>query len=373
MGEEDWVGKAHLFAQEKILPIADAMEREESIPPPLLKAMGEAGFFGLTIPKEFGGQAASASAIAGVISEISEASLSVATLLAVHLSVASAPISQWGTSSQKKEYLPRMARGEWVGAFALTEPGAGSDAQHLTTRYGQEREVFRIDGAKTFITNGGQADVVLVFATRDPQLESKGISCFLVRKGTRGFSVSRRLDKLGLRGSETTEILFDGCLVGREAFLGKEGEGFRIAMTALEGGRVGIAASSWGVAKAALALMRQGVGPEGEDWKKTEIARAYVEVEAAGALVSHAAALKDAGQEYGLAASAAKVYASQAAFKIASRAMDVAGLRSPESASRLERIFRDSRVLSIVEGTTEIQELILGRVLVSRGYPPHTH
>ncbi len=367
MNGDRWRERARAIAEELIVPVANRIDREHSIPPEIVRRMAGEGLFGLAIPKEFGGSAASARDIAAVVEEISFGSLSVATDLAVHLSVASAPIAQWGTPEQKQRWLPAMARGEWLGAFALTEPGAGSDAQHLTTRYTSSPEGFRIDGAKTFITNGGQARVVLVFATRDPGLEARGISCFLVEHGTPGFTVARTLEKLGLMGSETTELHFEDCRVDRTSLLGPEGQGFRIAMSSLEGGRIGISASSLGVARAALKVLRESVRTDSEEWARAALARAHVEVEAAGALVERAATQKDAGVDYGLAASAAKLFASQAAFRVASKALELVlqGNADENARATAKRLFRDSRVLAIVEGATEIQELILGRRLAS--------
>jgi hypothetical protein len=364
--EEDWVQRAHLFCLEKVLPHAARFDLEEDIPQALLREMGKEGFLGLTIPREYGGSAASTLAIGHVLEEFAGASLAVATGLAVHLSVASAPIVRWGNTTQKEKYLPSMARGEWLGAFALTEPATGSDSQHITTRYTKDGDRYRIDGSKTFITNGGMAQVVLVFATRDPSLGSRGISCFLVEKGTPGFTDSRHLSKLGLRGSKTNELLLDGCHVEKAALLGNEGDGFKVAMTALEGGRVGISACSLGVARAALGTMREFVSDGSEEWMKVALARSYVDVEAAQALMERAANLKDQGKDYGMAASAAKLFASQAAFRVASRAIDVAGMAGTKRGATAERLFRDARVLTIVEGTTEIQELILGRSLARR-------
>jgi hypothetical protein len=366
MREEDWVQRAHLFCKQKILPYASAYDIEEEIPQALLNEMAKEGFLGLTIPLEYGGSAAKTLTIGHVLEEMSAASLAVATGLAVHLSVASAPIARWGNDAQKARFLPHMAKGEWLGAFALTEPSTGSDAQHITTRYTKDGDGFRIDGSKTFITNGGIAQVVLVFATRDPSAGSRGMSCFLVEKGTHGFSESRHLSKLGLRGSKTSELLLDSCHVGSEALLGREGDGFKVAMTALEGGRVGISACSLGVARAALDCMKESVAEDSAEWMKVALARSYVDVEAARALMERAANLKDQGQDYGLAASSAKLFASQAAFRVASRAIDVAGMDGTKRGAVAERLFRDARVLTIVEGTTEIQELILGRSLARR-------
>jgi alkylation response protein AidB-like acyl-CoA dehydrogenase len=364
MREEEWVEKARLFCREKVVPDTGRFDREGHLPEGIFREMAREGFLGFTIPKEYGGSAVSTLTIAGVLEEFSVASLAVATGLAVHLSVASAPIARWGDDPVKERFLPKMAKGEWLGAFALTEPGAGSDAQHISSRYAEDSNGFCIDGTKTFITNGGLASVVLAFATKDPGKGSRGMSCFLVEKGTPGFSVSQRLTKLGLRASETTELLFENCHVPKGNLLGREGDGFKIAMTALEGGRVGIAACSLGVARAALDAMWENVRKDSPEWMKGVLAQSYVEVEAARALVERAAHLKDSGKDYGMAASAAKLFASQAAFRIASRAIDVVGTAGTRQGALVERLFRDSRVLTIVEGTTEIQELILGRSLV---------
>ncbi len=360
-----WRERAQTAVRDFVTPLADSIDRAHAVPHSVQQRLAEEGFFGLSIPTQYGGAAASAEDIAAVLEEVSFGSLSVATDLAVHLSVASAPIARWGTAAQKEHWLPAMARGEWLGAFALTEPEVGSDSQHIQTKYTAAGDGFRIDGSKIFITNGGQARVVLVFATRDPKLEARGISCFLVERGSPGFSVTRRLDKLGLRGSETTELLFDGCRVPAGAMLGPEGKGFEVAMSALEGGRIGISATSLGVARAALRVLSSHVRPSSEEWRRSVLSRAHVSVEAASALVQRAARLKDSGADYGLAASSAKLFCSQVAFQVASRAYDftVEDGADHDEVQGAERLFRDSRVLTIVEGTTEIQELILGRKL----------
>jgi alkylation response protein AidB-like acyl-CoA dehydrogenase len=297
------------------------------------------------------------------LEEIARASPAVATLLTVHLSVSAAPIDLWGSEEQKERWLPRMADGSFLGAFALTEPGAGSDAARLLCRYRRADGEFVLDGSKMFITNAASADVIVLFATRDPKEEQHGISAFLVAKGTPGYRVTQQLDKLGLRGSETTEIVLEGARLPASALLGPEGQGLSIALGALAGGRVGIAACALGVARAAFDEMQDAVRADPVDWKRSTLARCFTQLFAAATLVDRAAQRKDEGQAYVREASAAKLATSQAAVDIASRAIDVIGFPAVRSGHRAERLLRDARVFPIVEGTTEIQELILGRVL----------
>jgi alkylation response protein AidB-like acyl-CoA dehydrogenase len=367
-----WVERARRFAETAIRPHSRAWDREDRIPDAFVREMGREGFLGLTIAPEYGGAGLSTIEFVRVIEELSAASGAAATMMAVDLSVAAAPIQAWGTEEQKRTFLPRIARGDWIGAFGLTEPSVGSDSQHLSTRYQARGDGWRLDGAKTFITNAASAEVVLIFATRDPGLEAKGISCFLVRKGSRGFSTGRRLDKLGIRGSETVELLMDDCDLPRDALLGPEGEGFKIAMTALEGGRIGIAACSLGMARAALEETLRCLPSPAEDWQRSYLARSFVEVEASRALVERAAEKRDRGEDFAGSASAAKLFASQAAFRIASRGLEAVGRKAFDRSDpcQLEQLFRDARVLTIVEGTTEVQELILGRRLLGKAARP---
>ena len=361
-----WRRRAREWATEQLQPLAERIDREDRLPVDLPGVLGEAGFMGLTIPTAHGGTSADTRSTVAVLEEISRASAAAATLLSVHLSVAAAPIVEWGTETQRQEYLPRMARGEWLGAFGLTEPSVGSDAANLATRYRREGSGFVLDGSKMFITNGGSAHVVLIFATKDPAEGHRGISAFLVRHNTPGFSVAQRLDKLGLRGSETTEIHLEDARLPSEGLLGQEGNGLRVALGALTGGRVGIAACALGVARAAFDEAQRSAQDAPADWKRAQIARAYVDLEAGAGLVERAATLKDLGQPYAEVASAAKLQCSRVAVEIASTAFNIAGPPAARSGARAGRLLRDARVFPIVEGTSEIQELILGRALVDR-------
>jgi alkylation response protein AidB-like acyl-CoA dehydrogenase len=340
------------------------MDRDDAMPDPIRAGLAEEGFFGLTVPRAWGGDEAPAEALAAVLAELSRESAAVATFLAVHLSVAAAPIAEWGSDEQRRRYLPAMARGATLGAFGLTEPGSGSDAGALATRYRREDGGYVLDGSKMFITNAGSAGITLVFATRDPALGHAGISAFLVPTETPGFSVRQRLDKLGIRGSETTELVFQSARLPRDALLGHEGSGLKIALAALTGGRVGIAACALGVADAAFEELQRLAKESPEDWKRSLVARAYADVRAARALIEQAARQKDRGEPYIEEASSAKLFASQTAVRVASAAMDIAGPAGAVAGARAGRLWRDARVFPIVEGTTEIQELILGRRLV---------
>lgn len=359
-----WRAHAHRFASERLRPIADAVDRDDRLPPEIRRSLAQEGFLGLGLPLEWGGSGGDARATVAVLEELAVESPAVAVLVAVHLSVAARPVLAWGTDAQRERFVRPMATGSLLGAFALTEPAVGSDAAHLACRYRAVDSGYVLDGAKMFITNGASADVVLAFATRDASAGYRGITAFVVPKGVAGYAVAQHLDKLGLRGSETCELVFDGMRLGTEHRLGPEGGGFRIAMTALVGGRVGIASCALGVARAAFEEMRGAAAIDPQDWKRSELARSFTDLAAARALVDVAAARQDSGAPFEQEASAAKLFASRAAVQIASRGVDVAGRAGGDARGRAGRILRDARVFPIVEGTTEIQELILGRALL---------
>jgi butyryl-CoA dehydrogenase len=359
-----WRDRARAFAGHHVAPRAAEIDRTDRLPDDLRAALRDSGFLGLGVPRSWDGSGGDARSIAAVLEELARASAAVAVEVAVHLSVCAAPILEWGTESQRRRFLRPLARGELVGAFALTEPGAGSDSAGLTTRYERRPDGFSLRGTKMFTSNAVSAGVVLVFATHDPTLGHRGISAFVVPPGTAGFSVAQRLDKLGLRGSETTELVLDGVSLPADAMLGSEGAGLKVALGALTGGRIGIASCALGVAQAAFEALVEAARADPADWKRPIVARAYADVSAARALVERAAERKDAGAPFVLEASVAKLVASRAAVAIAGAGLDVAGAAGSRSGSPAERLFRDARVFPIVEGTTEIQELILGRTLL---------
>ena len=366
-----WRERARSFAVAEVEPLASTIDRDDRLPEELIRSMASSGFFGLGLPESWGGSGGDARATVATLEELSRASAAVGVTLAVHLAVCAAPILQWGSDRQKERFLRPLARGALLGAFGLTEPNAGSDAAHLESRYRRTADGFLLNGTKMFTTNAFSAGLILVFATSDPTLGHSGISAFVVPPGTPGFSVAQRLDKLGLRGSETTELVMRDVPLGAENLLGPEGAGLRVALGALTAGRVGIAACALGVAQAAFDEMVRQVRARDEAWKRSLLARAFADLASARSLIERAAALKDAGAPFVAEASVAKLVASRAAVSIASSGVDVAGPEGVRSGATPERLLRDARVFPIVEGTTEIQELILARELLEPDRGPN--
>jgi len=372
-GEGRWAERAERFADRFVRPVAEQIDRDDRIPEPVLAEMARAGFFGLGLPPDWGGGGGTIRDTASVLETLSSASAAVAVTLAVHLSVCARPILQWGSEGQKERFLRPLARGERVGAFALTEPGAGSDSAALTTRYRRDGSEFVLRGTKMFTSNAVSAGVVLLFATHDPAARSRGISGFIVPPGTAGFSVAQRLDKLGLRGSETTELVLEDVRLPEDSMLGPEGGGLKVALSALTGGRVGIASCAVGVARAAFDEMVRSVRAADDEGARGRLARAYAELASARALVRDAAERMDDGRPFVRAASVAKLVASRAAVSIASAGVDIAGPSGVRGGHPAGRLLRDARVFPIVEGTTEIQEMILGRSLLGSDEPPNDY
>ncbi len=361
---ETWRGRARAWAEQEIAPIAEEMDRSDRAPPDLIRRLGSAGVLGLGQPREWGGGGESTRTVVAVLEELARASSVAAVAVAVHLSVAAAPLARWGSDEQRERYLRPLLAGQALGAFALTEPEAGSNAAGLRCRYRWEGDTAVLNGTKTFITNGGLADLLLLFATRDPTEGRGGITAFLLPKGTAGLRASHSFAKLGLRGSPTSELTLEEVRLPRSLRLGAEGQGLAIALESLIGGRVGIAACALGVARAGFEELRAAAREAPAEWKGSLLARSFADLEAAAALVERAAVARDRGEPFRRLASAAKLVASRAAVEITGRAVDAwaspAGPRRP----RAERLYRDARVYPIVEGTSEIQEMILGRDLL---------
>ncbi len=355
-----------------MLPLAGEIDRTDRVPDAIVRRLAEERFLGVGLPPSWGGSGGDTRATVAVLEELSRASSAVAVLVAVHLSVCAAPILAWGTDEQKRKYGRPLASGQIIGAFGLTEAGAGSDTARIASRYARDPTGFTLNGTKMFTSSGVSAGVLLIFATRDPALGHRGISAFIVPADSPGFSVAQRFDKLGLRGSETTELVLKDVPLPPENLLGTEGEGLHIALGALTGGRVGIAACALGVAQSAFDEMVRTVRSTGSDWGRSILARSYAELSAARALVEKAAERKDAGLPFVQEASAAKLVASRVAVSIASQGVELAGPDGSRAGAPSERLWRDARVFPIVEGTTEIQELILARSLLEteeRGNP----
>ncbi|MDM5314667.1 acyl-CoA dehydrogenase [Fictibacillus sp. b24] len=360
------------FAQKEIAPAIEHMEETEEFPRHLIKKMAELGLMGIPIPEEYGGAGMDFTSYIIAINELSKVSATIGVILSVHTSVGTNPILYFGNEEQKKKYIPKLASGEYLGAFGLTEPSSGSDAASLKTRAVKQGDHYVLNGSKIFITNAGEADVYIVFASTEPDKGSYGISAFIVDKDTPGFSVGKKEKKMGLNGSNTCEIVFEDARVPAENLLGKEGEGFKIAMSNLDVGRIGIAAQSLGIAEAALeyatnyAKERKQFGKpiganQGLGFKLADMA---TEVEAAKLLTYRAADLKTNNLSCGKEASMAKLFASETAMKSAIEAVQVYGGYGYTKEYPVERLFRDAKVCQIYEGTSEIQRMVLSKHLL---------
>ncbi|MEK3764582.1 acyl-CoA dehydrogenase [Solibacillus sp. FSL K6-4121] len=359
------------FAKTEIEPFIERMEAGE-FPRHLLTKMGELGLMGITAPAEYGGAEMDFTSYIIAINELSKVSAVMGVILSVHTSVGTNPILYFGNDEQKKQYVPKLASGEYIGAFCLTEPSAGSDAASLKTRAIRDGEHYVLDGAKVFITNGGEADVYIVFASTNPEAGSRGISAFIVEKNTPGLIIGKDERKMGLHGSRTVQLTFENMRIPAKNLLGQEGEGFKIAMANLDVGRIGIAAQSLGIAEAALEAatnyakeriqfgkpiaQQQGVG-----FKLADMATA---VEAAKLLVYRAANLRSEGLSCGKEASMAKLFASQTAMDTAIEAVQIFGGYGYTEDYPVERYFRDAKVTQIYEGTSEIQRIVISKHVI---------
>ncbi len=363
---------AREFARKELLPQAAERDRSHAFPAESLKKMGELGFLGMMVPAAFDGAAADAVSYAAALAEIAYADASVAVIMSVHNSIVCESLMRYGTSAQKDRFLGSLARGEMIGAFAMTEPSAGSDPVRQETTAERDGDCFVINGEKRFITSGKNAGLVIVTAKTDPAKRHRGISAFLVPRGTPGLSVARLEDKLGLCASDTADLHFKNMRVPAENILGGEGNGFAVAMTALDCGRIGIAAQSVGVAKACLdeavahAKAREQFGkPIGRNQGVAfPIADMATEIEAARLLTLSAAAAKDRKESFTQPAAMAKLFASEMVNRVTARALQIHGGYGYTKDYPVERHFRDARVFTIYEGTSEIQRVVISRHLL---------
>lgn len=363
---------ARAFAQDRLAPTAAERDRSGAFPKAELAEMGALGLLGMLVPEEFDGAATDHVAYALAIEEIAAGDGAVSTIMSVHNSVGCMPILKFGTAEQKERFLKPMARGEQLGAFCLTEPQAGSDASAIKTRARRDGDHWVLNGTKQFITSGANADVAIVFAVSDPDAGKKGLTAFIVPTDTPGYTVARTEDKLGQHCSDTCQILFEDCRIPADLMLGAEGAGYKVALANLEGGRIGIASQSVGMARAALdhavryAQERQSMGVPIIQHQAVafRLADMATRVEAARQLVLHAASLRDAGVPCMKEAAMAKLFASEMAEKICSDAIQVHGGYGYLNDFPVERIYRDVRVCQIYEGTSDIQRLVISRALV---------
>ncbi len=359
------------FAQGRLAPGAAARDLEHAFPRDELRELGELGFLGMLVPEEFDGSDTGAVAYALVLEEIAAGDGACSTILSVHSSVGCAPILRFGNDAQKAKYLPKLASGEWIGGFALTEPQAGSDASALKTRARRDGDDYVINGAKQFITSGENGNVIIVFAVTDPDAGKKGISAFIVPTDTPGYEVIAVENKLGQHSSDTCAIAFNDMRIPVENRLGAEGEGYKIALANLEGGRIGIAAQSVGMARAAyehaLAYARERItfGKPIIEHQAVgfRLADMATQIAAARHMVLHAAALREAGKPCLTEASMAKLFASEMAEKVCSAAIQILGGNGYLADYPVERIYRDVRVCQIYEGTSDVQRIVIARGL----------
>jgi alkylation response protein AidB-like acyl-CoA dehydrogenase len=362
---------AREFAQNELAPHAAKWEAEKWIPDAVVAQMGELGLLGMTVPAEWDGSFSDYVAYSLAIEEVAAADASTSTLMSVHNSVGCSPVLTWGSDAQKQTWLRDLATGKKIACFCLTEPHAGSEANNLKTRAELRDGKWVINGAKQFITNGKRASLAIVFAVTDPSLGKKGISAFLVPTSTPGFIVGHPENKLGIRASDTCAITLQDCAVPEENMLGPRGKGLAIALSNLEGGRIGIAAQAVGIARAALeaalayAKERQQFGKAIVEHQSIAnlLADMHTRVNAARHLVLHAARLRDAGLPCLSEASQAKLFASEAAEWVCSKAIQIHGGYGYLADYPVERYYRDARITQIYEGTSEIQRMVIARDL----------
>jgi butyryl-CoA dehydrogenase len=363
------------FARERLAPHAAKWDREHTFPREALRGLGELGVLGMVTPDTYGGAGSDYVSLAVAIEEVAAGDGATSTVVSVQNSVVCGPINAFGTEAQKQKYLTRLATGEWLGCFCLTEPHAGSDAGTLRTSAKRNGDGYVLSGVKQFITTGKHAELAIVFAVTDRDAGKRGISAFIVETGAPnhvpGFTVARVEDKLGQRASDTAQLLFENLCIPAGNLLGREGEGYKIALANLEGGRIGIAAQCVGMARAAFdaalayANERQTFGKAIIEHQAVNfrLADMATQIEAARQLIWHAASLKDAGLPCLKEASMAKLFASEMAERVCSDAIQIHGGYGYVNDFPVERIYRDVRVCQIYEGTSDIQRMVIGRNL----------
>lgn len=364
---------ARAFAREKLAPNAAEWDRGAIFPAEALREMGELGFMGMLVPEEWDGVGVDHVAYAAALEEIAAGDGSCSTIMSVHNSVGCMPILKYGSDEQKERFLKPLSRGDQLAAFALTEPHTGSDASAIRTKAVRSGNGWVLNGTKQFISSGSKADICIAFAVTDPDAGKKGISAFIVPTGREGYIVASKERKLGQNASETCQIVFEDLKLEADLMLGAEGEGYRIALSNLEGGRIGIAAQSVGMAQAAYeaalayAKERTSFGKPIIEHQAVNfrLADCATQIEAARQLVLHAAALRDSGQPCLKEASMAKLFASEMAERVCSAAIQTHGGYGYLNDYPVERIYRDVRVCQIYEGTSDIQRLVIGRAIAA--------
>ena len=360
-------GMVKEFAASEVAPIAAEIDRNHRFPEESIPKLAKLNLLGVPYPEEFGGAGADNVSYVLVIEELARVCASTAAIVSGHTSLGTWPIFEFGTSAQKEKYVTNLASGSMLGAFAITEPGAGTDAAAGKATAVVDGDEYVLNGSKIFITNGGYADVYIVTAMTDLAAGTRGISAFIVEKGAPGFSVGEKEHKMGIKASSTTPLYFSDCRIPKDALLGKEGKGFNIAMAALDGGRIGIAAQALGIAQGALdasiayAKERVQFGKplaalQAIQWMIADMA---TEIDAARLLVYRAAWKKDQGLPYGTASSMAKLFASETSTRVADRAIQIHGGYGYTESYPVERAYRDAKITELYEGTSEVQRMVI--------------
>jgi acyl-CoA dehydrogenase len=368
---------ARQFADEYLAPRAGHHDQTAEFTAEQARRLGELGFLGMQVPEEYGGSALDSISYVLAMEEVSRGDAATSVTMTVQNSLVNWPLVRFGTAEQKRQYLPRLATGEWLGCYALTEPVAGSDPASMGTSAVEDGDSYVLNGSKIFISNGGVADLALVWAQTHRELKHKGVTAFILEKGMPGFEVGAEEHKMGIRGSNTVELYFKNCRVPKTNILGEIGEGFKIAMMTLDGGRIGIAAQAVGIAQAAMdaavqyAQQRKAFGRpiaelEGIQFKIADMA---AEIQASRLLTYFAAWAKDQGVRYSKQAAMAKLHASETATRVTHMAVQVHGGYGYLRDFPVERLYRDARITEIYEGTSEIQRLVIAGQVFKESHP----
>ncbi len=360
------------FAQKEVKPLAQEVDETEEFPKETVEKMKKLGFLGIPVQKEFGGQGCDPLTYAMCVEELSKVCGTTGVIVSAHTSLCCDPIQTYGTPAQKEKYLVPLAKGEKLGAFGLTEPGAGTDASGQQTKAVLVGDEYIINGSKIFITNGKEADIYIIFAMTDKSKGTKGISAFIMEKGTPGFTFGTKEKKMGIRGSSTYELIFTDCKIPKENLLGQEGRGFGVAMHTLDGGRIGIAAQALGLAEGALESTiayvkeRKQFGKAISKFQNTQfqIADMATKVKAAQLLVYRAAMAKATQKNYSVEAAMAKLYAAEVAMEVTTKAVQLHGGYGYTREYDVERMMRDAKITEIYEGTSEVQRMVIAGSLL---------
>lgn len=359
------------FAQNEVKPLAQEVDEEEKFPLETVKKLGIYGMMGIPFPKEYGGAGGDSLAYVMAVEELSKVCGTTGVVVSAHTSLCCSPIYEFGTELQKRKYLPKLLSGEYIGAFGLTEPGAGTDAAGQQTKAALDGDHWVLNGTKIFITNAGHADIFIIFAMTDKSLGTRGISAFIVERTFEGFRVGKEEKKMGIRGSSTCELIMENCIVPKENLLGDINKGFKIAMKTLDGGRIGIAAQALGIGEGAIdeavkyVKERKQFGKRISQFQNTQfkLADMRTRMQAAKWLVYAAAMKKDSGEPYSEDAAMAKLFAAEAASEVTRQAVQLFGGYGYTREYPVERMMRDAKITEIYEGTSEVQRMVIASAM----------